>query len=31
MTLHDDTGDPFDEGYMAAVREIRDHFFGDAA
>jgi hypothetical protein len=23
MTLHDDTGDPRDEGYMAAVRELR--------
>ena len=24
MTLHDETGDPRDEGYMAAVRELRD-------
>lgn len=24
MTLHDDTGDPRDEGYMDAVREMRD-------
>jgi hypothetical protein len=23
MTLYDDTGDPRDEGYMDAVREIR--------
>jgi hypothetical protein len=23
MTLFDDTGDPRDEGYMAAVRELR--------
>jgi hypothetical protein len=24
MTLHDETGDPRDEGYMAAVRDLRD-------
>ncbi len=24
MTLHDETGDPRDQGYMAAVRELRD-------
>jgi hypothetical protein len=24
MTLHDETGDPRDEGYMGAVRELRD-------
>lgn len=24
MTLHDETGDPRDEGYMAAVGELRD-------
>ena len=24
MTLHDETGDPRDLGYMAAVRELRD-------
>lgn len=24
MTLHDETGDPRDKGYMAAVRELRD-------
>jgi hypothetical protein len=24
MTLHDETGDPRDEGYMDAVRELRD-------
>jgi hypothetical protein len=24
MTLYDETGDPRDEGYMAAVRELRD-------
>lgn len=29
MTLHDDTGDQLDEGYMMAVREIRRHFLGD--
>lgn len=29
MTLHDDTGDPRDEGYMDAVREIRD-FLGES-
>jgi hypothetical protein len=23
MTLHDETGDPHDEGYMTAVREMR--------
>jgi hypothetical protein len=24
MTLHDETGDPHDKGYMNAVRELRD-------
>jgi hypothetical protein len=24
MTLHDETGDPRDEGYMDAVRELRE-------
>lgn len=24
MQLHDDTGDPHDEGYMAAVNELRE-------
>jgi hypothetical protein len=24
MELHDDTGDPRDEGYMAAITEIRE-------
>lgn len=24
MTLHDETGDPRHQGYMAAVRELRD-------
>lgn len=24
MTLHDDTGDAHDEGYMAAIHELRD-------
>lgn len=24
MTLHDETGHPHDEGYMAAVRELRE-------
>jgi hypothetical protein len=28
MTLHDETGDPRDEGYMDAVREIRDWLVG---
>lgn len=28
MTLHDDTGDPRDIGYMAAVEEIREWMGG---
>jgi len=30
MTLHDETGDPRDEGYMDAVRELRDWLAGQA-
>ena len=26
MQLHDDTGDPYDEGYMAAIQELRKAF-----
>ena len=29
LRLHDDTGDPHDEGYMAALYDIRRHFLGD--
>lgn len=31
MQLHDDTGDPHDEGYMAAVAELREWMHGGDA
>jgi hypothetical protein len=29
LRLYDDTVDPHDEGYMAALYDIRRHFLGD--
>lgn len=31
MTQHDDTGDPYDEGYMRAVSELREWIGGSDA
>ena len=31
MALHDDTGDPRDEGYMAAIEELREWMAGGDA